>query len=229
MCGTYAFRKSPREVRALLRDGWHPLDIPDDAWRPSYKIKPSQPAPVITGEVAPALEVMRWGFLPHWMRERGHPQINAKSETVVSKPMFRAAIRQTRCIVLCDGFYEPKGQVQPRPWYFFQQPDSGLVGLAGIYVKGQPDHPASGGFAILTTAPSEDVAPIHDRMPVMLPLEAWSTWLDTSAPLERLASFYAPSEAPRLENWPVPDDAKKASAPDGPNCIVVKVVAGFGK
>ena len=217
MCGTYAFRKSPREVRALLREGWNPLDIPDDAWQASYKIKPSQAAPVITGERS--LEIMRWGFLPDWMRDRGHAQINARSETVTTKPMFRAAIRQTRCIVLCDGFYEPKGQVQPRPWYFFQQPDSGLMGLAGIYTAGQSDHSSTKGFAILTTTPSEEVAPIHDRMPVILPFEAWSTWLATNASMDELAAYYTPSVAPGLETWPVPDDAKKSAAPDGPNCI----------
>lgn len=219
MCGTYAFRKAPREVRALLREHWRPIDIPDDLWMPSYKIKPSQFAPAIVGYDAPSVEMLRWGLLPHWMRERGKAQINAKSETAAEKPMFRASMRHSRCIILADGFYEPKGQKQPRPWHFFQRESEELLGFAGIFTHSAPGTASSAGFAILTTSPNADVAPVHERMPVILRMGDWNDWLNLSVPVPTLESLYNPDVAPRLQSWPVPDDAKKSSFPDGPNCI----------
>lgn len=221
MCGTYAFRKAPREVRALLREHWRPIDIPDDAWHPSYKIKPTQTAPVIVGHSTPAIAKQRWGLLPHWMQQRGKAQINAKAETVAEKPMFRDAMRKSRCIVLADGFYEPKGQTQPRPWYFFQDEGESLMGFAGIYTFSELGTADSASFAILTTRPSKDVALVHDRMPVILPMDDWETWLNQDLSPPALEQFYQPEVSPRLKSWPVPDDAKKASEPDGPNCIEV--------
>lgn len=221
MCGTYAFRKAPREVRALLREHWRPIDIPDDLWMPSYKIKPSQLAPAIVGYDAPSVEMLRWGLLPHWMRERGKAQINAKSETAAEKPMFRAALRASRCVVLADGFFEPKGTKQPRPWYFFQGEGESLIGFAAIYALSDPGDPASAGFAILTTEPCGAVASIHDRMPVMLSTENWDEWLNTDIPPREIEPLFTPDRAPDLQSWAVPDDAKKASTPDGPNCIAI--------
>lgn len=214
MCGTYSLRKSPREVRARLREGWHPQDIPDDAWHPSYKIKPSQNAPTIVHPSAGAV-LMSWGLLPHWAKDQRMVQINAKSETAAEKPMFRASIRHSRCIVLADGFYEPKGKSKPRPWYFFQAPGEELLGFAGIFAERE----GKSGFAILTTEPNQSVGQIHDRMPVILKMQDWDDWLNLKIPTDAYQSLYHPDSAPLLDFWAVPDDAKKASSPDGPNCI----------
>ena len=195
------------------------MDIPEDAWMPSYKVKPSQAAPVSVGALEPQVIRMRWGLLPHWMREKGKAQINAKSETAAEKPMFRQAMRHTRCVVLCDGFYEPEGKRQPRPWHFFQRPGSELMGLAGIYTWSEQGNDGSAGFAILTTEPNPVVAPIHDRMPVILPQDSWRAWLNEAIPPEDVAPLCHPSLSPDLEGWKVSDDAKKPSAPDGPGCI----------
>lgn len=95
------------------------------------------------------------------------------------------------------------------------------MGFAGIFTHGVPGTEARATFAILTTSPNADVAPVHERMPVILQTKDWDDWLNLEVPVPALERLYNPDIAPKLRSWPVPDDAKKASAPDGPNCIEV--------
>src|SRR5690606_11250477 len=108
MCGRYHLRKAPREVRANAL----PADFAETKINPFLKldrwnIAPTQMAPIlrqVDGEWAGS--EVRWGFLPAWMKDRTKYQINARAETAFEKPMFRAAARATRCLVLADGWYE---------------------------------------------------------------------------------------------------------------------------
>jgi putative SOS response-associated peptidase YedK len=128
---------------------------------------------------------MRWGLLPAWMADRpGTPLINARAETVAEKPAFKSALRHRRCLVPADGFFEwapvqegaPKGaRKQP---YWFRRADHGLFAMAGLWEPPNARAP-HGSYTLVTTAPNATVAPVHDRMPVILPPEAYAVWLDS--------------------------------------------------
>jgi putative SOS response-associated peptidase YedK len=124
---------------------------------------------------------MRWGLVPSWAKDAKLAPINAKAETLASKPMFRSLLKSRRCVIPTDGFYEwqkvpgQKGKVP----YRIELKDRSLFGFAGLWDtwKG-PDGKEVPTFAIVTTKPNEVVAPIHDRMPVILTPEAEVVWLD---------------------------------------------------
>ena len=123
---------------------------------------------------------MRWGFRPAWMKDAGKrpPAINARAETILERPLFRGAVTHGRCLIPADGFYEWQwlvGRPGTQPWHF-RLAGGELFGFAGIYADG-PDREAT--CAIITTAANELVAPIHDRMPVILDPEHEALWLET--------------------------------------------------
>lgn len=126
------------------------------------------------------LEPMRWGLVPSWADDPaiGNRLINARVETAAAKPSFRAAFRRRRCLLPVDGFYEwaaVPGQRAKQPWYFTST-GAGPLALAGLWEAGHRDNPPT--CTILTTAADEVVAPVHHRMPVVLPTPTWDTWLD---------------------------------------------------
>lgn len=186
MCGRYTLTVNPALLAALLDD----LLPPGEKWswpdfEPRYNVSPTQEAPVVRmGPAGPVLAPMRWGLLPVWMVGRSSaPLINARSETVAEKPAFKAALRHRRCLVPADGFFEwaplpedaPKGtRKQP---YWFRRADRSLFAMAGLW---EPPNAAAplGSYTLVTTAPNATVAPVHDRMPVILPPEAYAVWLD---------------------------------------------------
>jgi putative SOS response-associated peptidase YedK len=156
--------------------------------RKRFNIAPTQDAPVIRVGADGAREValLRWGLVPYWAKDlaAGNKMINARSEGVEAKPAFRAAIRERRCLVPATGFYEwkgPPGQKQP---YAITLPDRPMFAFAGLWERWKP---AAGDavetFTIVTTEANPAVAEIHDRMPVILALEAEDAWL-SGAPLE---------------------------------------------
>ncbi len=157
-------------------------DERDDAERTNsaYNIAPSQDISVIVERFAGLLlRTMSWGFQPAWTSaaaSRPAP-INARAETLLERPLFRSAIARGRCLIPADGFYEwqsTPGRKTKQPVYI-RRDDRALFGLAGLYSVGK-DGMAS--CAIITTEPNALVAPIHDRMPVILDAEAEARWLD---------------------------------------------------
>lgn len=165
--------------------------------RKRFNIAPTQQAPVIRAGKDGAREaaMLRWGLVPFWARdlEVGTTMINARSEGVEAKPAFREALKQRRCLVPATGFFE--WQAEPgrkQPWAI-TVPGRPLVAFAGLWERWKP---AAGEpvetFTIVTTEANEQVARIHDRMPVILPVDAVDTWL-TAPPDEarRLLEPYA--------------------------------------
>ncbi len=217
MCGRYILTV-PGEVLARVFD----LDeVPE--LEPRYNIAPGQLAPVVRaadGARRPAM--LRWGLVPRWARDprAGNRPINARAESVASRPSFRDAFRSRRCLVPSDGFYEwrrtPAGK---QPW-LVRFADRRPFAMAGLWEhwRGSTGE-ALETFTILTTRPNEIVAPIHARMPVILPPETWDTWLDPSlrepAPL---LDLLGPHPASGMEAFPV---SRRVSDPrnDSPACI----------
>ena len=146
-----------------------------------YNAAPATEQLVIVGEGGKrAARWHRWGLIPHWAKDQtiGYKTINARGESVASKPAFRAALRQRRCLVPATGFYEWKltnGGKQP---YLIRLKSGGLFSFAGLWEIWNGPEGEVRSFSIITTAPNELMARIHDRMPTILPRESYARWLD---------------------------------------------------
>jgi putative SOS response-associated peptidase YedK len=171
MCGRMTL--TPRdfgEVAAML--GVDPDADPElaAAYRPRFNLPPTDPHLMIVGPDARRLVQARWGF----GRDPRRPQINARGETVAKNGLFRRAFQERRCLVPADGFYEWVGGPGKRRPVWFHAPPGQLLLFAGIY--------DDGGFAVVTCAAGEDVAPVHDRMPVLLVGADADRWLAAPDP-----------------------------------------------
>jgi putative SOS response-associated peptidase YedK len=198
MCGRFvaAFTAEQFEMAFGVRP-------PPDLAAPRYNVTPGRPVVALRAGADGGVEVvgLHWGTLPPWARDRGDArgaQINARSETAATKPMFRDALRRRRCLIPADGFYEwqraADGSGAKQPWFV------GLTGgrpfaFAGIWQRTR--EPGGGGTfdscAILTTDANELVRPIHHRMPVILRPEHHALWLDSELQdPDRIAALLAP-------------------------------------
>ena len=173
MCGRMA-NTLPTDSVARLFSATPANDLPPV---PDYNICPTQTVAVVTAEAGRRLRPMRWGFVPHWYKSPtdGPLLINARSETVAEKPAFRAAVRERRCLVPVSGFYEWHRTKEAKlPWYASRSDGTPLV-LGGIWQDwGEDGLPT---LAILTTAANATMAPIHDRLPLVIEQDDWGLWL----------------------------------------------------
>lgn len=176
MCGRYAITSSPEAIRQLF--GYRT----DAAFPPRYNVAPTQPVPVVrwaNGE--PEFILMRWGLIPSWMKDpRGFSLIvNARGETVNEKPAFRNAMKRRRCLLPADGFYEWKAQTGRKQPYFVRRRGGGPLAFAGLWETWMgPNGEEIDTVCVVTTRANALVAPIHDRMPVIIGPEAFALWLN---------------------------------------------------
>jgi len=186
MCGRYSLTTAPEAMRALFDYE----NLPN--LEPRYNIAPTQMVPVVRLAAAGRRELalLRWGLIPHWARDpsMGARLINARAETVAGKPAFRDAFAHRRCLVPADGFYEwrtENGRKQP---FRIGIKGGGVFAFAGLWESWTAPEGAGGAIApgdavetvtIITTDANEKLRPIHHRMPVILPVEGYATWLDT--------------------------------------------------
>ena len=162
------------------------------------------------------LDLLRWGLIPSWATDAriAWKLINARSETAHATPAFRDAWRRRRCLVPVDAFYEWRPEGKLRQPYAIARPDRAPFALAGLWEWWKD--PAGGGevrtFTILTTQANARLAPLHHRMPVVVPPERWAAWLDpASAPPDGIA---APRPDDELEAWPVSTRVNSAANDD---------------
>jgi putative SOS response-associated peptidase YedK len=146
------------------------------------------------------VKALRWGLIPAWAKDPaiGRKLFNARAETLAGKPSFRDAFQRRRCLIPADGFYEWTGEKGRRQAVRFQLASGEPFAFAGLYETWRP--PAGGAplstCTIVTTAPNGLVAPVHDRMPAILPREGEALWLDPSVrDASRLQSLLAPYPA----------------------------------
>ena len=226
MCGRFTLCK-PGDELAEIFDLVEPPDI-----APRYNIAPTQPTPIIrqtSNTVGRRLETLRWGLIPTWAKDPaiGSRMINARAETVSSKPAFRTAFRQRRCLVIADGFYEwqkvepRRGTSRPRkqPHYIHLR-NGRPFAMAGLWEHWEgSDGSVIDSCTIITTQPNEMVAPLHDRMPVMLESKDYDTWLDPDdKKLDELQDLLRPYAASEMETYPV-STRVNSPANDSPDCI----------
>ena len=155
------------------------------------------------------IAALRWGLVPHWAPDASAAarHINARSETVAGAPAFRDAFARRRCLVPADGFYEwASVSDRVKTPYWIHHARGGLLAFAGVHERWRPQGGAGEPlhtFAVLTTTPNALVAPLHDRMPVVLEPDQWNLWLDPEAPLEAVRALLAPAPEGLLAAWPV--------------------------
>jgi putative SOS response-associated peptidase YedK len=153
---------------------------------PRYNISPTQPiAAVRTPHTGTGREValLRWGLIPSWSKDPaiGNRLINARAETAREKPSFRNAFKRHRCLIPTNGFYEWQRLERGKQPYFIRMRDERIFSFAGLWDRWEnPEEGAIETCTILTTAANAVLAPIHDRMPVILPSTEYDRWLDTS-------------------------------------------------
>ena len=217
MCGRYTLRKPTRQVA-------REFDLPTVPVLPlRYNIAPNQPVPIvrIADQGGRELALIDWGLIPPWADdpEDGNRLINARAETVAVRPSFRWAFQQRRCLVLADGFYEwqrLEGRKQP---YFVHMTDDRPFAFAGLWQRWDRDGEPIESCAIITTEANELMAPIHGRMPVVLPSSAYRIWLDAAVRDSRkLLPLLRPYPADEMEAYPV-GRLVNDPANDVPGCV----------
>jgi len=176
--------------------------------RARYNIAPGQTAPVVRlGPSGRQLATLRWGLIPSWAKDAkmNAATINARAETVQEKPAFRDALKQRRCLVPADGFYEWKTEAGDRKQpYMFACKDAGLMAFAGLWERWEQGGEVVESFTIVVTKANEVVGAIHDRMPVILAPEHFDQWLDTERyPPADVAALLTPFSAAAMKAEPV--------------------------
>ena len=182
MCGRFILKAFPDAISRHFRTSGRPN------LRARYNVAPTQTVPIVRRkEEAEGRELVlvRWGLIPPWAKDLsiGSKLINARAETVATKPSFRSAFRKRRCLIPADGFYEWRkvdGGTQPM---LIQLKGGGLFAFAGLWEwwKGGEDGPVES-CTIITTTPTAVTAPIHNRMPVILDPADYDRWLDLERP-----------------------------------------------
>lgn len=181
------------------------LDIDPEELRPNYNVAPSQNVPVIRGtEAGRELSLLRWGLIPFWAKEPkiGYKMINARAETVATKPAFRAAFKSRRCLIPATGFYEWKQEEKTKKPYNICLKDQGLFSFAGLWEHWEGEDETIESCTVIVTQADKQVSAIHDRMPVILQREDYDAWIDPEQhDLDKLTALLKPKV--KLTTYPV--------------------------
>ena len=200
MCGRFTLRLTPAELREFF-DLFRVEDF-----QPRYNIAPTQMVPIIRidADGHRVANNLRWGLLPFWAKSKaeGSKMINCRSESVATKPAFRRAFQERRCIVPASGFYEwqeVEGSKQTQP-YYLTLTSGDPAAFAGLWESWHDpkDDSRIETFTILTTTATDVIGEVHDRMPITLDRSVWPVWLDSDVKEpEALQSLLVPS----LDEW----------------------------
>jgi putative SOS response-associated peptidase YedK len=211
MCGRYTLT-SHEDIAEDLQASLDVEAAADPWWKPRFNVAPTQPAPVVTlHHGARTIEMMRWGLVPHWVDPGGKKpplMINARLESLDAKQMFREALQRKRCLVPADGFFEwvaargargDGGKGKPAPFYFHPRGEHRLFAFAGLWARSRDIHGEElHSFTIITMRANALVRPIHDRMPIVLPRDAYAAWLDPRLDAE---GAHALLDHPAGDDW----------------------------
>lgn len=226
MCGRYTLAHAEAAKAALERLG---IKMAKELTLPTrYNVAPTQVMPVVLGGAAPELVAFQWGHLAQFDTTKP-PQliINGRSEMAAEKRTFKKAVQERRCIVPADGFFEwmktQGGKV--RVPYYIRRKDGETFWIAGLYWPETAEGPAH--YILLTTRPNELMAPIHDRMPVILDDEAAKEWLASGsllpARMGALCASYPSDQLVASRVDPLVNNARN----DTPECIVPAPASSF--
>ncbi len=191
MCGRYTLTDpDPR----ILRMRFGLAESAQIGEEPRFNIAPTDPVLAIRRNEEGRREPgrLRWGLVPRGTTPKkiGRPLINARAETVDTQPAFRCPFLQQRCLLPANGFYEWKRTEEGKQPVWISFPEGELFSFAGLWSEARDEEGETlHSCTLLTTKPSEQMEPIHNRMPVILPREAESAWLDPEADPEMLKTL----------------------------------------
>jgi len=226
VCGRYVAATAP----VVLAEYFEVKKVRTEPEGPSWNVAPTDDVPAVTERAgARRLETLRWGLVPSWAKDTRSAArlINARAESVATAPSFRAAFARRRCLLAADGFFEwerrpgrpgERGPGEPgpgerrpgergqrrRPWYI-QRADGAPLAMAGLWeVWRSDDGELLRTCTVVTTAANQLVARLHNRMPVLLPHQAWAVWLDPdNHDTPELAKLLVPADERLLVCHPV--------------------------
>ncbi len=216
MCGRFTITSIDDLV-----DEFGELVLPADL-RPRYNIAPTQPVPIIANDNQGEVALVRWGLVPYWAKDIsiGNRMINARSETIASKPAFRAAFSRRRCLVLADGFYEWKRQGKVKTPFYIRLSSRRPFSFAGLWERWKgPDDAEVLSCTIVTGAANDLMAPIHDRMPIVVAPEDRARWLTPErVSSDEMADILSP---PPSEGFEIFEVSRLVNSPknDSPECV----------
>ena len=206
MCGRFALGMP----KAQLKLDFGLDDCADFPLR--YNIPPGTDIPVIrqSPEGRRVLNLLRWGLVPHWADPKlGAKMSNARGETVAEKPSFRSAFKARRCLIPASGFYEWKAVAGAKQPFYISLRSGKPMAFAGLWESKNVPEGVLETACIITTSANEIMAPIHDRMPVIVSPENWQDWL--SAPVGEIGGLVVPFSADKMQAWPVSKRVSRSS------------------
>ncbi len=222
MCGRFSQQRPASELAEIFAA--EPLA--EDPG-PRFNVAPTDDAAVVVQrEDHRAITAYRWGLIPHWSdtAKTGNRMFNARAETIDRQPAFRYAFSKRRCLVPVDAYYEWERVGDVRQPYAIVRPDGRPIALAGLWAgwKDEDTGEIIRSFTVVTTAANSMMAPIHDRMPVVIPEEHWDRWLDPSVTdaeaLAELKNLLVPTPDGDLELYPVSQRVNSVRN-DGPDLV----------
>ena len=222
MCGRYALNISGDDLALEYN-----ANNPNSSYLASnWNISPTTTIPFISesknGSVVRAINLASWGLIPSWAKDssRQANAINARVESISEKPTFRQAFKSRRCLVPVSGYYEwatELGKYRPKQPFFISNKDNKTLAIAGIYEEwiNPESNQVLTTAAIITRSAVGIVAPIHNRMPVILPSTLWADWLtpnelSKSEVVDYLHMLDLPNPDEQLRFWPVTDEVNNA-------------------
>jgi putative SOS response-associated peptidase YedK len=180
MCGRARLSSDVSEIKIAFGI---PAERPSPNFAASWNVAPTDPLPIVRFDPKAherSLDIARWGLIPYWANDIkiGFSTFNARAEEIDTKPAFREAFRQRRCLVPLDSFYEWKKTPTGKQPYAIGLAGGRLMAMAGLWETWRsPEGERIRSFTIATTKPNALCAELHDRMPVVLQPEAWPVWL----------------------------------------------------
>ena len=201
MCGRYTLTKPLKAIKKHFE----PIILNCDHDE-RYNISPGQNIPIVTATNSQReLKLMRWGLIPSWVKniKTTKPLINARSETVHQKPSFRHPFHASRCLIPADGFLEWKTEGGKKFPYFIFLNQKDIFSFAGIWTKWCKETSPIHTFSILTTQANTILAPIHERMPVIIKPSDYKTWLEPGTDSSTLRALLLPFGAKKMYAHPV--------------------------
>lgn len=223
MCGRYASSRRPEDLIEEFEVEESLIPAPLE---PDFNVAPTKDVYAVLERPARddrpqqrQLRVLQWGLIPPWAKDPaiGNRMINARMETVAEKPSYKRAFAARRCLLPADGYFEwypteektEAGKPKKQP-FFIRPRDRGVLAMAGLYeiwrdpARPETDpHPFRWTCTVITTDAEDDLGHIHDRMPLMVPAERWTTWLDPATRGPELLDLLEPAAPGRLEAFPV--------------------------
>ena len=218
MCGRYSLSHSKEKLEERFKVKM------TEPWKPRYNVAPTQIMPVITNKNPTEFSFFKWGFIPGWSLNDASSlnMINARAETILSKAPFKQVMKTQRCLIPADGFFEWKKQGKNKIAYRITLNSDDAMAFAGVWDSWERprDGEIINTFSIITTESNQLMKEIHDRMPVIIPKDLESTWLEEKLTETEIQMMLKPFDTDKMNCYKV-NKIVNSTSYDIPECLQV--------